>query len=251
MKIQQIRNATLKITYGALTFLIDPWLQDKGSGFSAPTLRPEMAGLKTPLNDLPFSPEQVLAGVDHCLVTHIHPDHFTPEYLPKGIPLIVQDEADRNTAAGMGFTDISFFKEPAMTFGDVTIHRVPALHGDNAMLAEMMGRVSGYVLQGEEKTLYIAGDTVYYPGVEATLEAYRPDVIAVNCCAAAFDAGRLIMDLKDIEAVCRSSPEAIVIATHLDSVNHALLTSDDVRAFAAEKGLGQIQIPANGDIIEA
>lgn len=29
MRIQQIRNATLKIEYGDVTFLIDPWLQDK------------------------------------------------------------------------------------------------------------------------------------------------------------------------------------------------------------------------------
>ena len=35
MRIQQIRNATLKIEYGDVTFLIDPWLQDKGCGFSA------------------------------------------------------------------------------------------------------------------------------------------------------------------------------------------------------------------------
>jgi len=33
MIIQQIRNATLKIEYGSIIFLIDPWLQDQGTGF--------------------------------------------------------------------------------------------------------------------------------------------------------------------------------------------------------------------------
>ena len=35
MRIQQIRNATLKIEYAGQTVLLDPWLQDKGTGFSA------------------------------------------------------------------------------------------------------------------------------------------------------------------------------------------------------------------------
>ena len=30
MKIQQIRNATLKLSYGGKVFLIDPWLAAKG-----------------------------------------------------------------------------------------------------------------------------------------------------------------------------------------------------------------------------
>ena len=39
MIIQQIRNATLKIMYGGITFLVDPWLQDQGTGFSARAVR--------------------------------------------------------------------------------------------------------------------------------------------------------------------------------------------------------------------
>lgn len=31
MEIQQIRNATNKIKFGGVTFLLDPWLADKGS----------------------------------------------------------------------------------------------------------------------------------------------------------------------------------------------------------------------------
>lgn len=87
MNVQQIRNATLKIQYGGTTFLVDPWLQDKGEGRSAPTVRPEMADVKNPLCDLPLSVEQILDGVDFCLVTHIHFDHFTADYLPKTIPV--------------------------------------------------------------------------------------------------------------------------------------------------------------------
>ena len=82
MKIQQIRNATMKINYGGITFLLDPWLQDKGTGFSARAVRKEMVGVKNPINDLPMTPDEILSDVDYCLVTHIHPDHFTGDYLP-------------------------------------------------------------------------------------------------------------------------------------------------------------------------
>ena len=44
MVIQQIRNATLKIEYGNITFLIDPWFQDQGTGFSAKAVKAEMQG---------------------------------------------------------------------------------------------------------------------------------------------------------------------------------------------------------------
>ena len=44
MIIRQIRNATIKIRYSSITFLIDPWLQDQGTGFSAKAVKAEMQG---------------------------------------------------------------------------------------------------------------------------------------------------------------------------------------------------------------
>lgn len=85
MIIQQIRNATLKITYSDMTFLVDPWLQDTS-----------------------------------------------------------------------------------------------AIHGDNEMVAEMMGQVHGYYITGEEKSLYIAGDTVMCNEVADFMVKTRPDVITIN-----------------------------------------------------------------------
>jgi len=88
MYIQQIRNATLKIKYGSCTFLIDPWFQDQGTGFSVKAVRPEMQGIKCPMNALPDSPESVLRGTDCCLVTHLHFDHFGHDYLPRDLRII-------------------------------------------------------------------------------------------------------------------------------------------------------------------
>lgn len=251
MKIQQIRNATLKIKYSDQTILLDPWLQDKGTGFSADVVRAEMAGVHSPMNDLPMTPGEVLAGVDLCLVTHIHPDHFTLDYLPKTMKIVVQNREDLREAETMGFENVVCFEGDTLRLGSVTVTKVPAVHGDNEETVEMMGRGSGYVLRGEGRRLYIAGDTVYCSTVEQALEKYQPEVIALNCCEATMPVGRLIMNLSDVEAVCNKAPKALVIATHLDSVNHALLTSDDVRDFARTHGLAQICVPENGEFIEA
>ena len=46
-----------------------------------------------------------------------------------------------------------------------------------------------------------------------------------------------VMHLDDVEKVCEIDPNATIIATHLNSVNHALVTRNDVKKFAKEKGL--------------
>ena len=250
MKIQQIRNATLKIDYAGQTILVDPWLQDRGTGFSAQAVKADMVGKRNPLNDLPMAPEQVLHGVDFCLVTHFHPDHFTEDYLPKTMKLIVQNEYDRQSALAMGFADVIAVGDDPLRIGSVTVTKVPAIHGDSERVVEHMGCASGYILNGEDEALYIAGDTVYCPSVERVLKSRKPDVIVLNCCEATTPDGRLIMGLSDVEAVCEIAPEALVIATHLDSVNHALLTSDDVRDFAQRHGLTQLLVPQNGEVVE-
>ncbi len=79
--------------------------------------------------------------------------------------------------------------------------------------------------------------------------ALSPEVIILNCCEATTPIGRLIMNLSDVEKVCQAAPGAIVVASHLDSVNHALLTRKDIMEFAAEKGLSAIRVPEDGECI--
>ncbi len=250
MIIQQIRNATVKITYTSITFLVDPWFQDKGTGFSAKAIRPEMQGLKNPLNDLPDTPEHIVEGVDFCLVTHVHPDHVTKDHMPDEMRMIAQNESDVEKLRQMGFQNVEWFSGATMTMGQMTIHRVEGIHGDTPEAIKRMGPVSGFVLEsGAEVPLYIAGDTIYYEGVRQTIGHFRPGVIIVNCCAATTPIGRLIMGLEDVERVCADAPDALVIASHLDSINHATVSSEDVKRMAAEKGLAQIRVPADGESI--
>ena len=115
MLIQQIRNATVKITCVGHVFLVDPWFQDKGTGFSAIAVRPEMQGVRNPLDDLPYSPEHILAGVDFCLVTYVHPDHVTKDYIPDDMPMIAQNATDAEKLKQMGFQQVRWFADASMS----------------------------------------------------------------------------------------------------------------------------------------
>ena len=250
MIIQQIRNATLKIKYGGSTFLIDPWFQDQGTGFSAKAVRPEMQGIRCPMNALPDTPESVLKDVDYCLVTHLHFDHFCADYLPMDLRIVAQNHEDAEKILQMGFEFVTAFESESMTFNDVTIHKTKAIHGDSQEAVKKMGEVCGYVFEASgEKRLYLAADTIYCSEIEQTIRQYQPEVIILNCCEATTPIGRLIMNLSDVEKVCREASQAMVIASHLDSVNHALLTRKDIKEFADEKGLSAIRVPADGEYI--
>ena len=103
MKFQQIRSATVKITYAGKTFLIDPWLAPrymagclgivpvitglnrKGDKRKAPIIAEcstwEAVNLKhkwtmCPRTPLPFSVGKINSGVDAYICTHAHMDHI-------------------------------------------------------------------------------------------------------------------------------------------------------------------------------
>src|SRR4249920_2333221 len=72
MKLQLLRNATLKLEIGGRIVLIDPFFAPKGS-------RPSFTGRAlNPLVELPASPEEILDGVELVVVSHLHADHFDP-----------------------------------------------------------------------------------------------------------------------------------------------------------------------------
>lgn len=102
MKIQLIRNATMKITYAGRTLLTDPMLAPKGD-FKA------FAGIaRNPTIELPFQIEAIVAGVESVVVSHDHPDHFDKAAcaaLPKTIPAFCQP-ANEGKMTGEGFQSV-------------------------------------------------------------------------------------------------------------------------------------------------
>jgi hypothetical protein len=98
----------------------------------------------------------------------------------------------------------------------------------------------------------IAGDTVWCEEVREALTTHQPDVVVVNAGAAQFLVGDPItMDVPDIVAVCEHAPEALVVAVHMEAVNHCVLTREGLRAALAERGLDdRVAIPNDGETVE-
>lgn len=90
MKIKQVRNATLIIEYAGKTFLVDPFLAEKGAypGFEGTA----NSHLRNPLVDLAVPMDEIL-DVDAVIVKHLHPDHWdeaAQRLVPKDMLIFAQ-----------------------------------------------------------------------------------------------------------------------------------------------------------------
>ena len=262
MKLTQIRNATNRLEYAGKTFLIDPWLMPRhqfsfvdvpGMPYHAPD---EMKNhLPMPFYDLPMGLEEILAGVDFYLVTHIHPDHIDMSMedgtvgapLDKDVPVICQNEEDAAIFQKSGFREITVLSETGMMFGNAKLTRTEARHGT----VIPCGNAMGVVFEGDnEKTFYLAGDTIWYPSVAEALNFYKPEIVALNCCAAeTVENGRLIMNAEDVHCVAKTAPKARLYLTHLDNVAHATLTRHTLHGSLAERNVTNYDMPKDGQTL--
>ncbi|AQG18073.1 MBL fold metallo-hydrolase [Bordetella pertussis] len=258
VQLQQIRNATVKITYAGTTFLIDPMLARKGAypGFEN-TYR---STLRNPLVDLPLPVQDILADVDAVIVTHTHLDHWddaAQQLLPKDIPLFVQNQADAVTIRSQGFTNVRVLADQA-DFGGVTLSRTGGQHGTDDMyarpeVATFLGDIMGVVFQApDHKTLYLVGDTIWRDEVDQALSRHRPGVVVINAGYAMLSDydGSIIIGKEDVLRASRSVPGATIVAVHMDAINHMALTRDELKAYVDQHGIeDRVRIPADGATI--
>ncbi|WP_252312667.1 MBL fold metallo-hydrolase [Sinobaca sp. H24] len=249
MNIQQIRNATLVIDYAGKKFLVDPFLSEKGT--FPPFPNSARQDQKNPLESLPISIEEIIAGVDAVIVTHTHIDHWddaAKESLPKNIKLFTQNEEDKKEIEDAGFTNIEILHENTV-FEGIQLIKTKGEHGRGEIL-KMTGLVCGVVFKHhDEKTLYVAGDTVWYEEVQKAIDAHNPEIIVVNAGDNQFfEGGSLVMNKEDVYEVHRAAPKATIIAVHMEAVNHWVLSKEDLKSFTAKKGISsRIFVPVNGE----
>ncbi|URZ02012.1 MBL fold metallo-hydrolase [Clostridium felsineum] len=230
---------------------MDPWLQDKGASMVATSPDDEKNKIASPLVDLPCSVEEILDGIDACIATHLHFDHFSEEYIPKEMVIIVQNKEDEENLNKMGFLNTKVLEENKINFQGISIIKTVGRHGENEKVAAAMGTVCGIIFEHpSEKKLYIVGDSVWYEGIEKNLNKYKPDYVVVNCCDARIEGlGRLIMNKEDVASVCKAIPNAKIIASHMEAVNHGFLSRKELKNYLSEKNvMDRVLIPDDGEI---
>ncbi|WP_298577223.1 hypothetical protein [uncultured Luteimonas sp.] len=132
---------------------------------------------------------------------------------------------------------------------------VPVASGTDAhigALGTILETVSGVVFERPgHKRVYVAGDTVWRPEVEAAIRQHDPDLIVINTGYARIPSldSSIIMGKEDLSRARRLAPEAVVIGVHMESVNHAGQTRQELREFIAKQQLdaNRTRVPDDGE----
>lgn len=247
MNIQLIRNATMKISYAGHTILTDPMLSEKGAFRS-------FAGIAAnPTVGLPMTVEEILQDVDVTLISHLHPDHFdeaAAEILPKNMVIFCQPE-DQLRLQEMGFTNTRAM-DISILWKGITMTRTGGRHGSGKIL-ERLGTVSGFVLQAPgEPTVYWIGDSIWCEPVVEAIATHKPDIIISHSGGATlpgFDP--IIMDGPQTLRTLTAAPNAVVVAIHMEALDHCTVSRTMLRRMADGVGIAasRLRIPENGNIL--
>ena len=253
MRLTQVRNATLRLDFGGVRFLIDPMLGEAGAYPAFPSS--PNGHLKNPLVPLPL-PVADLVDADAVIVTHLHLDHWDEAAVaavPKSLPLFAQNEADAEKIRAQGFEDVRLIGEGP--FNEVSLTKTGGQHGTDAaynVIGDRLGQVCGVVFRHpSEKTLYIAGDTLGNDHVAQALQTHAPEIAVLNCGNAIISpVGAIIMGVIDVLQVHRAAPATTLIASHMEAANHCLLSRAGLRGFAEAEGFSDsLLIPADGETL--
>ena len=238
MRLRLIRHATVLLSTGGKTLLVDPMLDPAGA---RPPVENTPNQRDNPLVELPEPAEVVVQGLDAMLVTHLHQDHFDATAtacsrrtcrcsahpaMPRPCAVTGSPTSARSTTASTG-----------------TGRRSP---GPRACTGRSARRPASSI-----GSLYVAGDTVWCDEVRAALDEHRPEVIVVNASGARFlEGGPLVMTVDDVVAVARHAPDVHVVAVHLEAINHCLETRADLHQRLHDEGLtGHVTVPENGAMV--
>lgn len=259
MKITQLRNATIVLEFQSggspVVLLIDPMLAPQGA---LPTLKYfGGARRRNPLVELPQGSESLLSRVTHALITHCQRGHF--DHLDRagkhflreqGIPVFCMPR-DRKYLHERGLVVQSLRGAHRQPFLDGHITPIPCVHG-HGLVGRLMEHGYGYFIElPGEPSVYIAGDTLLTDEVRRCLGHLAPAVSILPAGGARFDlGGAVLMGKDDILQACGITP-GVVVANHLEALDHCPTTREELIAAAASFGLEKrLRVPADGASLE-
>jgi L-ascorbate metabolism protein UlaG (beta-lactamase superfamily) len=253
MRLRLLRHASLLLELAGRRVLVDPMLAEPGT---APPVPNTPNARPNPLVPLPVAPREAVRDLDAVLVSHLHGDHLDDpavELLAAGppVPVLCQPE-DADALRERGLADARPVEDD-LDLGWLRVRRTPARHGTGE-LAEALAPVSGFVLRAEgEPSLYLAGDSVLYEGVEGVLREEDPDVTVVHGGGARFLEGDPItMDADQVARVGQLvRPDARVVAVHFEAINHCVVSRAEQHEAIGRQGVTNVVlVPEDGHVLE-
>ncbi|MDI3243416.1 MBL fold metallo-hydrolase [Arthrobacter sp. AL08] len=229
--LTHIGTATMLVQFGGLTFLTDPVFDPAPTEYvSGPVVLRSTTEPAIAASDLP--------PFDAVLLSHDeHPDNLDEagRRLLEGKPVMTTESgAGRLGGQSVG---IAPWSSHTLTVGEksVNITAMPAHHGP-------AGDVVGFILQapGEEKVLYISGDTTYETDLDQIGEKFTIGVAVLHLGAAKFAIlgdQMISMDSANAAKFTASLGAHTVVPIHFSSWEHFTETEDEIAASFAEAGL--------------
>lgn len=209
--------------------------------------------IRIPMVDLPLNSqalEQLIQQTDAVMLTHIHRDHWdaaAQAVIPKSKKIFCQP-ADTDKIKALGFTDVQPV-EHTIRWQGIQFYRTGGQHGSGE-IGKRMGTVSGFVITDQQQSMYIAGDTIWCDEVKQALDQYKPHYTVLNAGAAQFlTGGPITMTPEDVMEVQKHLPSTKIIAVHMDTINHCIVTRSDLKSALSAKGFQKISIPEDGETI--
>lgn len=243
-RVRLVRHATLQLEHAGRRLLVDPMLGPAGA---RPAIANTANDRRNPLVELPEPAGDVVAWAEAVLVTHLHADHFDPEaaeLIGGRLPVFCQPE-DVATLRERGIEQATPVGE-ALAWDGLELVRTGGRHGTGEIGARM-APVSGFVVRGGGRSVYVAGDTIFCEEVADALATHTPDAVIVNAGGARFVEGDPItMTAQDVLAVRDAAPGATLVAVHLEAINHCLETRAELAAATAGR---RVVIPADGESV--
>jgi len=245
MKLQLVRNATMKINYNGVNILTDPMFAKKG------TMPPFAFKGLNPTVNLTMNISEITNGTELLLTSHYHPDHFdktAKKILDKSIPLICPSHEGEKYSS-FGFESV-ISVDSETTFNGIKITRVNGQHGTGTAL-KLMGKTSGYILSTQgEPTVYWIGDSILTEEVKENIKKFNPDVIITHSGGAKLPFfPPILMNGIDTVEVAKLAPNAKVVAVHMESLDHCGVKRADLKELATKDSLNNIVIPKDGETI--
>jgi len=177
MKIIWLGHSSFRIEIGDQVLLVDPWL----------TGNPMFPADRR---------EEALSGATHILVSHGHGDHVgEAAAISKdlSIPVACVHELSKLLSADDGVDTIGFGKGGTIKLGDVSVTMVNAVHSSSIDYKggiQYAGGEAGFMIAGEDHTIYFTGDTDVMADMKVFNDLHAPD-IGILCAG-----GHYTMDMR-------------------------------------------------------
>jgi L-ascorbate metabolism protein UlaG (beta-lactamase superfamily) len=248
LALTYIGTATTLLEVGGLRLLTDPAFDAPGTSYGV-SKSPLGRRVRFTSMQAPALPVSALGRIDAVLLSHDHHgdnlDGSGRAFLPAaGQVVTTSTGARRLRRAGLervaGLVPGQSVRLRGSGGVEIEVRATPARHGP-AWLARLAGEVIGFWLEWQGRSLYVSGDTVWYPALERFTRAAAPEVAVVHLGGARFPITgplRYSMDGKGLIELLLRWPDTLFVPVHYEGWSHFAQGRPALERVLERRGLG-------------